>query len=624
MDPTSDGGTSKRSSISSLHKLHITSNGSPKLSSNNLPLSQSPQKNIHSPSSAHHQNTTNTQGIATNNLQVKELEKFTRYFIKKTFQLIVQSRLKNSVPNRTDCKSSGSDWFNLSVVDLPKVAGRLKKTIDSISHLGFAIQSNWAVCCDISLQTEEDDVILLEKWILSNKYLTQNSPNKHNKSVTSNQPNPSPTNSSTTIYSVYNRMCLVLKTLVSAAHILPVYNVANKGIMEDNQIMCYRIYSDTPTYQNLKNTSEPSLLSSPNSKRNSMTKEDRSAIITESNENIGFINGNAKSNKKDCTSSINGSTTSSNSSNWHEYLSSKDLEYFDQSIQLGSIKSDISELNLSVHYHTDLRTSGNLMDKCRYSYSVDKYSRLEEDDCLTAAKQLLNGSNCLRTDKDSDRIADILHEKKTSNRDSFERYDNIVQTIDNTEEQMRSIIEPINPPFAEPTATPVNQENDPNLAFIETAFENLLSIDNQNSESYSSNQKTGYSNKSTQNGNTKTLNNATDPILVPQNRMKDAQYDRISGLEPNSTPKSLDSFVFVDLNVPFASEDKGHLSSFFHGPSPVFNNNSCDMLKSVDQLTNHLADIESDASQLDEFVDNVCAEKEEDIESFSSNSVSIF
>lgn len=66
---------------------------------------------------------------------------------------------------------------------------------------------------------------------------------------------------------------------------------------------------------------------------------------------------------------------------------------------------------------------------------------------------------------------------------------------------------------------------------------------------------------------------------------------------------SLDSFVFVDLKPPFAPDDQNELGSFFNGPSPSFG--ECSLAEEMEDLTDQLALMESNAQQWDQFVDSI-------------------
>lgn len=100
-------------------------------------------------------------------------------------------------------------------------------------------------------------------------------------------------------------------------------------------------------------------------------------------------------------------------------------------------------------------------------------------------------------------------------------------------------------------------------------------------------------------------NPASEPIKIPIER----KVDRT----PSPT-SSLDSFVFVENRPLFAAEEENDVESFFNGPSPSFTN-SGDVLEEINEISNQLAAIESNAHQWDSFVDSVCSpDAEEDDE----------
>lgn len=74
---------------------------------------------------------------------------------------------------------------------------------------------------------------------------------------------------------------------------------------------------------------------------------------------------------------------------------------------------------------------------------------------------------------------------------------------------------------------------------------------------------------------------------------------------PQIYSTSNESFVFVELNAPFASDDR-EISSFFNGPSPTFNNSYDETSSDINELTEQLAELESNAPQIDSFVESIC------------------
>ena len=99
----------------------------------------------------------------------------------------------------------------------------------------------------------------------------------------------------------------------------------------------------------------------------------------------------------------------------------------------------------------------------------------------------------------------------------------------------------------------------------------------------------------------------SEPIIIPK---KDPKEQSITSSPIYSS--SGDSFVFVELKAPFASEDSHELGSFFNGPSPTFTNSGGDSTGSLSDLTITLAELESNAQQFDSFVESICLTQNEE------------
>lgn len=95
----------------------------------------------------------------------------------------------------------------------------------------------------------------------------------------------------------------------------------------------------------------------------------------------------------------------------------------------------------------------------------------------------------------------------------------------------------------------------------------------------------------------------TEPITIPENK---------SNSSPQVYSTSNESFVFVELNTPFAS-DENPLNSFFCGPAPTFLNNQESSTDDIFELSQQLAELEYHASQIDSFVESVCIEESEEL-----------
>lgn len=160
-----------------------------------------------------------------------DLEKYTRYFIHKAIQVIVQSRL-GLEKIHTRCDPGGNDFFNLAIKDYKDVTETVTKCLDSIDDTSdqkkFTIKKEWNICCEISLKNSEGDSMVLEYWLFSNEVL-----------LTSTSTVPAPED----IYNVYNRMCLLLKSIAVLTRAAPAYRVSSSGQSAETFIVCYRVFN---------------------------------------------------------------------------------------------------------------------------------------------------------------------------------------------------------------------------------------------------------------------------------------------------------------------------------------------------------------------------------------------
>lgn len=680
METTLDRASPRRGSLSSLHRQPSGS--------------YSPGSRV---------STTSSNGSTVN---IKDLDRYTRYFIIKAVQVIVQSRINVSERLKTECKPSGNDWFNLNITDVPEISERTKSALETES---LSIKNDWRVCCEVSLKTNDGVRIVLEHWIISNRCLqnsnqrlssgspknyqtasrtsanllttssngigplsainsassssrvrpnipgnamrtrlnsiddctgdnniaankllmgannenldiksstscfslTTASSNNQNATYDQNntiqgspsisslsynntnahgQTNPSASNNSRTpattattqsqasktsamssIYTIYNRMSLLLKTLMTTTHIVPAYRLSSRHFQSDSCALCYRVYASPLPYHN-----------------------------TQARGSIEDINVTSDSPNRRSLSS----NSSFGSINIREFVGPDDIEHFCPLLKLGSLKTEVNQLDLSICYRTDLRSSSNLIKSPR---SKEMYNRILDEDCITAAKQLLAGhdvSLCGHS-KDHQGNCHLNGQQQCKNENALNHSD-----------------KPLEAAFASNDTQKVDKTTlDPTLVIMESAFDKLLekSVANEDDLVGAANDAINRPISNTDKSSTRQTNGAgnaqSEPIQVPLNSHKSKYPD----LYPSSgsTPKSLtDSFVFVDLNPPFASEEQNEINSFFHGPKPTFNQ-GFDSLKDVDELTNQLAVIEANASQLDDFVDNICASEDEESEKLS-------
>ncbi|XP_033230759.1 autophagy-related protein 13 homolog isoform X2 [Belonocnema kinseyi] len=156
----------------------------------------------------------------------KDLDKFTKFLALKAAQIIVQSRSGEKVSTKCKPNSSGTDWFNLAIQDLPEVQAEAKRVI-----CNDIISSTIPLCIEISLRTVEGDTMVLETWTLG---------------VMPEQCDPTVR----VTYTVYNRMGILLKSLLSVSRVTPAYKLSRRQ-GPDSYVICYRIYMGEPQLHTL-------------------------------------------------------------------------------------------------------------------------------------------------------------------------------------------------------------------------------------------------------------------------------------------------------------------------------------------------------------------------------------
>lgn len=702
MEALIDGGSPRRGSLGSLsrHPSGSFFNVNPKSASPNNTLSTNNQHNY------------------------KDLDRFTRYFVLKTVQVIVQSRIAVDKKVKTDCRPNGNDWFNININDVAEVSDKTKSALEPD---GLSVRSNWQVCCEISLKTKDGGRVMLEHWIISNKtnasssqnslqsklnFSQQNQPkannpvdrtspvnltsninngstsainspgstrirtatfsntlktrlnsvddctggingvggscsgaggdlclNANNKSIAgsdtfdiksstscytlsainhpvlpntvgdtqllaspsacslvpnssssahhqisaagnnvNSQTNCTRSYGSSSIYTIYNRMSLLLKTIMTTTHIVPAYSLAARTSLSDSCVICYRVYCNSGSSQRFRTNQ-------------GVTR----GSLEDINDNISGSPG------KRCSSS----SSSLGSLNIRQFVGPDELEHFCPIFRLGYIKTEVNELEVSLCYRTDVRNTVNWAKNTQIN---GLFGKAADEDCITAAKQLLAGREHMQ------------HEAIVNSLDGLDSNKNEFCSQDKHAAQSDRSDEPLRPAFAdiEQQRTELDCQDD-ELAPILPIFEKLLDISQSNTDFNERNQAQDYASvklsETGLKGQGKRSDTKTEPIQVPSGRTpRFKQPDMQQNLSCGSTPKSLtDSFVFVDLNPPFASEEHNDINSFFHGPAPSFTNGS-DSLKDVEELTSQLAKIEANASQIDDFVNNICVSEDEENE----------
>uniref|UniRef100_A0A4W3HSB9 Autophagy-related protein 13 n=1 Tax=Callorhinchus milii TaxID=7868 RepID=A0A4W3HSB9_CALMI len=132
---------------------------------------------------------------------------------KKLFYL--SARLGEKICTHSSSSPTGSDWFNLAIKDIPEVTHEAKKALaGQLPGIGRSM------CVEISLKTSEGDSMELETWCLEMN-------EKCDKEIKVS-------------YTVYNRLSLLLKSLLAITRVTPAYKLSrNQG---HDYVILYRIY----------------------------------------------------------------------------------------------------------------------------------------------------------------------------------------------------------------------------------------------------------------------------------------------------------------------------------------------------------------------------------------------
>ena len=155
----------------------------------------------------------------------KDLEKYLRYFVYKSAQIIVQSRLGERLCLPSKQFATGADWFNLTVHDDSDVLSEVKRIYPG-SHGGLA--GGDTVCVETLLRTRSGGSMLLETWTV--------------KMV-------SPCDGAVRVsFTVYNRIGILLKSLLIASRSIPAYQLSRSCCTKAcDYSIYYRMYVGEPT-----------------------------------------------------------------------------------------------------------------------------------------------------------------------------------------------------------------------------------------------------------------------------------------------------------------------------------------------------------------------------------------
>lgn len=152
-----------------------------------------------------------------------EFTKFTKFLAYKGVQVIVESRKGVKIEPNSKPLSSDTDWFNLQIPDTSEVNQATKNALPSDRVLE-TIRSQLHV--EISVQTEDGDEMVLELWTLE---LDETQFDSSLKAMNT----------------VYFRMGILLKSLITVTRITPAYHLSRKQRTESFTIF-YRVYNGEP------------------------------------------------------------------------------------------------------------------------------------------------------------------------------------------------------------------------------------------------------------------------------------------------------------------------------------------------------------------------------------------
>ncbi|EDV49926.1 autophagy-related protein 13 homolog [Drosophila erecta] len=174
------------------------------------------------------------------NAAERDLEKFIKFLVLKSTQVVVQSRLGEKM--QTQCNPlAGSDWFNIAVQDHPEVLDETKRALSL--KTGESILQRLPLCVEISLKTTEGDQMVLEVWSLDLLQPQNGSSPATNDLNTEGQ-------TLKAAHAIYNRMGIMLKSLISLTRTTPAYKLSRRQCPDSYGIF-YRIYVDRPQVHTL-------------------------------------------------------------------------------------------------------------------------------------------------------------------------------------------------------------------------------------------------------------------------------------------------------------------------------------------------------------------------------------
>lgn len=148
--------------------------------------------------------------------EYKDVEKYFKFFAIKALQCVVQSRVGSKCKTRCNPSAKGLDWFNMSLPDgdaNSKLQGRIRDIFGK-KIPGFSAP----ICVDIILKTAEGSLTVLETWQIMTDERIKSDTMKNS-------------------FSIYNRLGVLLKSVLSIGRLLPSYHLSRKS-QQDFTLYC--------------------------------------------------------------------------------------------------------------------------------------------------------------------------------------------------------------------------------------------------------------------------------------------------------------------------------------------------------------------------------------------------
>ncbi|XP_050422725.1 autophagy-related protein 13 homolog isoform X2 [Adelges cooleyi] len=155
----------------------------------------------------------------------QEMEQLTKLMTMKSAQIIVQSRMGEKL--HTNCSNQNSS-MNVAIKELPDVISETKLVLSN------GLCDSVPLCVEIFLKTVDGDTMTLETWSIG--LLSESAFD--------------PFCSRHLVYTLYNRLGVLLKSLVSVTRVIPAYRYSRQQSHDSYQIH-HRIYAGEPQVHTL-------------------------------------------------------------------------------------------------------------------------------------------------------------------------------------------------------------------------------------------------------------------------------------------------------------------------------------------------------------------------------------